>query len=170
MENKEITGDEKGRITRGIRQNTNKNGTAGRPTVVTAQALLKLEHAFGMGSSDEEACFYADISPRTLYSYQKDNPEFLQKKQLLKKRPIFLARQSTINGFEENPKLAFDYLKAALPEEFHSGSVNLNNTVNQVNIGVEDIKRLDLLKPFLKDNVVLELESSNGKDHARTAP
>ena len=169
MENKEITRDEKGRITRGIRQNTNKNGTAGRPTVVTAQALLKLEHAFGMGSSDEEACFYADISPRTLYSYQKDNPEFLQKKQLLKKRPIFLARQSTINGFEENPKLAFDYLKAALPEEFHSGSVNLNNTVNQVNIGVEDIKRLDLLKPFLKDNVVLELESSNAQNQSHSA-
>ena len=169
MENKEIVRDKKGRIVRPVGQNTNKNGTAGRPSIVTAQAMLKLEHAFGMGCSDEEACFYADISPRTLYSYQKDNPEFLQKKQLLKKRPIFLARQSTINGFEENPKLAFDYLKAALPEEFHSGSVNLNNTVNQVNIGVEDIKRLDLLKPFLKDNVVLELESSNAQNQSHSA-
>ena len=168
MENKEITRDEKGRITRGIRQNTNKNGTAGRPTVVTANVLLKLEHAFGMGCSDEEACFYADISPKTLYLYQKDHPDFLQKKQLLKKRPIFLARQSTINGFDQNPKLAFDYLKAALPDEFHSGNVNLNNTVNQLNVGVEDLKRLDLLKPFLKENVVLELETSYGKNNART--
>lgn len=56
--------------------------------------LQKLEEAFGWGCLDEEACLYADISPRALYDYQEKNPQFLQRKQLLKEKIILLSRST----------------------------------------------------------------------------
>jgi len=54
--------------------------------------VQKLENAFSSGATDEEACFYADISVRTLYYYCEKNPEFMQRKELLKKKLILQAR------------------------------------------------------------------------------
>ena len=48
----------------------------GRPTIMTPQVLQKLELAFSYGCTDDEACFFADIAPATLYNYQKEYPEF----------------------------------------------------------------------------------------------
>ena len=35
---------------------------------MTENTLNKLEHAFAVGASDEEACFYADIAPKTMFA------------------------------------------------------------------------------------------------------
>lgn len=66
---------------------------AGRPTVVTPEILIKLEEAFALGCSDLEACFFADIGKTTLYNYQNANPEFVERKEELKKRPVLKARR-----------------------------------------------------------------------------
>ena len=50
----------------------------GRPTVITDKVLTELKTAFCMDCTDTEACIFADISEKTLYNYQKKNPEFLQ--------------------------------------------------------------------------------------------
>ncbi len=91
---------------------------AGRPTKMTPETLKKLEEAFAIGASDNEACFYADISHQTLYTYQSDHPEFLDRKNALKERPVLLARQSVIKGLESDPQLALKYLERRKPGEF----------------------------------------------------
>lgn len=57
----------------------------GRPTKMTDDIIGKLEAAFMMWFTDEEACLYADIHVDTLYAYCKKNPEFSERKERLKK-------------------------------------------------------------------------------------
>lgn len=90
----------------------------GRPSIITKSVLDKLEYAFSLGCTDNEACLHAGINPATLYNYQKDNPEFLERKKLLKEEPVLKARQSVISGFSESPELALKYLERKKKDEF----------------------------------------------------
>lgn len=56
----------------------------GRPTIMTPETIQKLEYAFMMGCTDAEACLYAEIGKSTLYLYQENNPEFIERKEQLK--------------------------------------------------------------------------------------
>jgi len=72
----------------------------GRPTKMTPDCLAKLEAAWLKGCTDEEACFYADITLTTLYRYCQKHPEFGDRKELLKQRPLFIARDVVLNALE----------------------------------------------------------------------
>ncbi len=72
----------------------------GRPTVMTGDVIGKLEHAFSLGCTDLEACFYAGISKDALYDYQKKEPKFSERKELLKKSPIFKARRKILDHMD----------------------------------------------------------------------
>lgn len=122
----------------------------GRPTVFTKEVLQKLDEAFEYDMTDEEACLHAHISPRALYDYQKDNQEFLQRKQALKNNPVMLARKALVESLKlrkiktldkngnvveidvtVDPNLALKYLERKAKKEFspqmgieHSGNVN----------------------------------------------
>lgn len=72
--------------------------TVGRPTVMTKETLEKLEYAFSLGCTDKSACLYADISPDTLYEYQKKNPEFTERKAALKEQQVLKARSVVDNA------------------------------------------------------------------------
>src|SRR3990167_2591130 len=89
-----------------------------RPTIMTDELVQKLEYAFALGCTDEEACFYADISKQTLYNYQDKHPEFVDRKQALKTRPIFLARETLLRGIKEDPDLALKMLERKKKDEF----------------------------------------------------
>jgi len=100
-----------------------------RPTVFTKQILQKLDEAFALGCSDEEACFFADISPSSLYNFQNEKPEFLERKQQLKLKPILRARQIVIKAMEKNPSLAFKYLERKCRDEFGSDEKSIELSV-----------------------------------------
>lgn len=85
-----------------------KKSNAGRPKKITKLVLKKLEEAFALGCSDVEACFFADISHQTLYNYQKKNPEFIERKEALKKQPIFKARKGVVDSLGKDPTGKFD--------------------------------------------------------------
>ena len=70
----------------------------GRPTKMTPATVQKLEQAFLMGCTDIEACLYADISRATLHNYTTANPEFLDRKEILKQNPVMLARGVIIDA------------------------------------------------------------------------
>lgn len=91
---------------------------AGRPTKMTPDTVKKLEEAFLMGCSDLEACLFADISKQTLYTYQDKNPEFIDRKRMLKENPVMKARQTVLEGVQKDATLAFNYLKAKKSEEY----------------------------------------------------
>lgn len=101
----------------------------GRPSKLDETALRKLEEAFALGSTDLEACFYAGISKSAFYAYQEQHPEFQDRKEQLKQRPILLARTSVVKGIQENPELALKFLERKKKDEFslkqeleHSGN------------------------------------------------
>lgn len=85
-----------------IKENGKKD--TGHPTVMTPETIEKLERAYSLGCSDLEACFYANIGKSTLYSYQKEHPEFVERKEALKEKMIFAARTVIANSLADNDK------------------------------------------------------------------
>jgi len=81
-----------------------KKSNAGRPTVMTEATIQKLEQAFVNDFTDAEACLYADIKPSTLYLYQKNNPEFLEKKELLKNSLSMKAKTEVARKISKGDK------------------------------------------------------------------
>ncbi len=89
----------------------------GRPTVFTPEVIDKLEEAFSIGATDEEACALAGISLNPLYEYQRVNPKFLERKRELKELLILKARR-TVVGSLNNPEMAWKFLTKKRKEEF----------------------------------------------------
>jgi len=90
----------------------------GRPTIFTQEVLHKLEYAFSMGCTDNEACIYADISPSSLYNYQKENPKFLERKDQLKENPVLKARTKVFKELDKNVLTAQWFLERKKKDEF----------------------------------------------------
>ena len=92
----------------------------GRPKVIDEITLQKLEGAFANGATDEEACFVANISPGTLYNYQKQNPDFLQRKEGLKNMLKYQAKANIAESLRNNKKLEDSkwYLEKKCKKEF----------------------------------------------------
>jgi hypothetical protein len=91
---------------------------AGRKTIMTKETIQKLEDSFSVGSTDLEACMYADISMATLYNYQKDNPEFIERKEMLKEKLVLKCRKELIKAVEGNGDLALKVLERKKKDEF----------------------------------------------------
>lgn len=64
----------------------------GRPSVFDGITLQKLEEAFSNDATDVQACFLANISPASLYNYQKEHPDFLERKKALKGMTAYQAK------------------------------------------------------------------------------
>lgn len=70
----------------------------GQPTVMTESKVKELEDAFSWGCTDLEACCYANISKQTLYNYCHANPEFFDRKEVLKNNPTLKAKRIILNA------------------------------------------------------------------------
>ena len=90
----------------------------GKPTKMDELTLKKLEEAFSIGASDKEACFYAGISHQTLYNYQEKHPEYVDRKEALKERPVLMARQTVMNNLATDVDVAKWYLERKRKAEF----------------------------------------------------
>jgi hypothetical protein len=64
---------------------------------MTPETIDKLEYVFALGGTDKEACLDAGISIQALYDYQIRNPEFAERKSLLKEAPVLLARKTIVD-------------------------------------------------------------------------
>lgn len=94
-----------------------RKNEGGRPTVMTKETLDKLEHAFSMGATDREACFYAGISDDCLYKYQREHPLFIKRKEDLKESPILKAKTTIIEGLSDAGNAKW-YLERKRRDEF----------------------------------------------------
>ena len=104
---------------------------AGRPTKFTKIVIQKLEEAFLLGCSDLEACLVADVSKTALYNYQTAHPEFVERKEALKKTPIYQARKCVVDECKTNPDLALKYLERKNKKEFSLRQENINADVSK---------------------------------------
>ena len=105
-------------------QNLTKHA-GGRPIIMTDETIKKLEEVWAIGGTDKEAIFYADISHQTLYNYQEKHPEFIERKEKLKERPILKARQTLIKDLD-NVDSAKWYLERKAKKEFAERKENIN--------------------------------------------
>ncbi len=90
---------------------------AGRPTVMTPETIGKLEQAFAIDATVEEACSYAEISRDAFYDYLKKEPTFSDRIEDLRQRPILKARQTIVKAID-NPQYASWYLSRKRKVEF----------------------------------------------------
>lgn len=72
----------------------------GRPHAIDNFVLQELEGAFADGASDKTACFLAKISEATLYNYQNEHPEFLERKVELKNLTKYRAKKNIRKAIE----------------------------------------------------------------------
>jgi hypothetical protein len=111
---------------------TKKNpDKGGRPTVITQDVVNKLEYAFGIGCSVNEACCHANISKQTYYNYTVKHPELLDRVELLREKMPLKAReviQAALNDVDYNT--AKWYLERKKKDEFsiHSTVESTNTT------------------------------------------
>jgi len=90
-----------------------------RPSKMTPEIVVKLEEWFAMWFTDLEACLYASISKDVLYNYIKKNPEFKDRKELLKQQPKIKAKiniTKSINEWDKNDSKW--YLERKAKDEF----------------------------------------------------
>ena len=78
---------------------------SGRPSIMTPAVIDKLEGAYLLGCTDQEATLVAGISMSTLYNYQEKHPEFVDRKGQLKKNPIMLARGVVVESLKDGDKV-----------------------------------------------------------------
>ena len=95
-----------------------KGKKMGRPPVINEAVLRKLEHAFAIDCTVEEACIYAGIGTRTYYDFIDKHPDFSQTIELLRNIPFLLARQTIIDGIMNNYAQAMDYMSRKRKTEF----------------------------------------------------
>lgn len=71
---------------------------------MTPEVVQKLEKAFSMSCNITEACLFADIARQTLYSYDKENPGFLDRMEQLRNRPNLKARMNIVESVDSGDK------------------------------------------------------------------
>jgi hypothetical protein len=70
-----------------------------------------------LGGNIEEMAIYGGIHRDTLYAYLKQNPEFSDRIEALRLRPILKARITVINSLSEPPHAQW-YLERKARKEF----------------------------------------------------
>jgi hypothetical protein len=94
-----------------------KKNKGGRPTVMTPEIVAKLEQAFAIDATVEEACSYADISRDAFYDHLKREPRFSDRIAELRQRPVLKARQTVVKSLD-TPQGAQWYLARKRKNEF----------------------------------------------------
>lgn len=105
------------------------------------QIVAKLEYAWSLGCTDLEACLLADISKDTLYRYQREHPDFCERKERLKENMVLKARESVAKHLDESGELAIKYLERKKKDEFSLRSELTGADGGPVE--VKEIKQLD---------------------------
>lgn len=124
----------------------------GRPTLMTPETIAKLEVAFSVGATDNEACFVAGITKTTLYEYCKDHPEFTDRKESLKDMPIYQARANVAQAIEQKDKtISTWYLERKKKIEFSQRSEHTGAEGGAIEIDTSSKEKADeLIKDYLK--------------------
>jgi hypothetical protein len=134
----------------------------GRPTKMNDKTVKILEEAWRIGCTDEEACLDAGISRQTLTTYQNANPEFLDKKTLLKTNMVLRARKVLSNSLDSKvPWEAVSTAKTIIEKKDGKAAENLNLNLKAA-ILIER-KVYELLPPV---NQPLEVEGTVREEEA----
>lgn len=108
----------------------------GRPTKLTPEVRAKIEEAAALDCSVEEIAYYADISRESFYRWLKEDPEFSDRIDKLRQRPVLKARTEIVKGLDNDKHFAMTYLTKKRGHEFgdtvkhqHSGAIATDDTL-----------------------------------------
>lgn len=73
----------------------------GRPPVMTPEKVREIEGYFTNGANDLEACFLAGVSRETFYAYQREHPDFIDRKKALRSMTAYKARMNIKRDIEK---------------------------------------------------------------------
>ena len=99
------------------REQTNRK-IAAAVTKLRPEVVKKLEEAFSIDATIEEACFYADISRETYYQWIRKNKELADRFAALRNKPVLKARTTVVKELGSSYQNAMDYLKRKKKLEF----------------------------------------------------
>ena len=94
-----------------------KKSKSGRPTVMTKEICQKIEEVASLGGTFEEMAMYADITRQSIYAYMEEHPEYSDRIDALREKPILKAR-NTIMADMDTPDTAKWYLERKRKSEF----------------------------------------------------
>lgn len=137
----------------------------GRPTVMTPETLHKLDEAFLNDLTDEQACFFADIAPSTLYKYQEEHPEYTERKRLLKEDTKIKAKLKVKQQIEveEGAETAKWYLERKAKNEGFSARTELTGADGEKLYEGLDEKQKEKLNALLDEQAILK-QSDHGNE------
>lgn len=118
----------------------------GRPSKMTPEVLGKLEQAFAIDATIEEACFYADINPDTYYAWKKAHPELSERMERLRNTPILAARQTLATAVKSDAQTALKYLERKRRAEFASRQELTGADGEQLGVGLSAEQAEQLLR------------------------
>lgn len=116
----------------------------GRKTVFTPEVIRKIEEVAALDGSVKEMAYYAGIHFDTIYKHFKENPEFFERIEALRERPVLKARQTIVKSLED-PVHAFKYVEKKRRKEFGNA---VDITTDGEKIGHVDPKALELIKEY----------------------
>ena len=91
----------------------------GRPTVFTQITVHKLEQAFMIGCSVEEACLVSGVSRSAYYKQLDRDPDFVDRMAYFQALPVLVARYTLMKSIHEgNVKSAMWFLERKCKDEF----------------------------------------------------
>lgn len=103
----------------------------GRPTVMTDAVLDKLELLFSLGATDGIACEIVNIDPSTLYKYQQEHPDFIERKKYLKDMVTWQAKANIAGKINSGDIQQSNWwLERKAKDEFSTRSENVNANIN----------------------------------------
>lgn len=110
----------------------------GRPTVMTAEVVSKLEYGFMKGLNITECCHYADISRPAFYDYLEKNPEFSNRIEELRSYTSAKAKLNITEAIEEGDRdLSKWWLERRNKDEFSTKQEIAADVQNDVTICIE---------------------------------
>ena len=115
-----------------------KRNNVGRPTVITKQVVAKLEQAFRIRATKEEACTYAGIYRTTLYRHIQENPDFATQIEEWMDHPILAARANIIGAVTHIKSIpdSWTLLRSAHKDEF---AEQKNHKVDISSVSIDDL-------------------------------
>lgn len=112
--------------------------SVGRPTVMTAEVVSKLEYGFMRGLNVTECCHYADISRQTYYEYLEKNPGYSDRIEELRSYPAAKAKLNVVEAIENgDTDLSKWWLERKNKDEFSTKQEIAADVQNDVTINIE---------------------------------
>jgi hypothetical protein len=115
----------------------------GRPTVFDQETVHKLEQAFAIGCTVEEACSVSGVSRSAYYKRLEDDTHFMDKMERAKLFIVIQARHTVCNAIRAGDiKTSMWYLERKRKEEFGLKA----EAINELSLELENYTNDELLR------------------------